>query len=85
MRDPLLKWIASSPLPCSTWRTWAATLGRFAMPSNWSNVSRAVVLRCAVQITVRPGFRRHSAKMMQAIRYVLPTCRGMLMQVVSAA
>jgi hypothetical protein len=64
---------------------WAATFGRFAMPSNWSNVSRAVVLRCAVQMTVRPGLSRHSAKMMQAIRYVLPTWRGMLMLVVSAA
>src|SRR5690349_15432410 len=62
-----------------------ATFGRFAIPSNCRNVSADVLLRCAVQMTLRPGSSRHSAKMMHAIRYVLPTWRGMLMTTVSEA
>ncbi|SKS02439.1 Uncharacterised protein [Mycobacteroides abscessus subsp. abscessus] len=68
IRDPLVNMIFSSPRARWTASMCGSTLGRAAIPANDSKVSAAVVFRCAVQITVKPGWIRHSAKMMHATR-----------------
>lgn len=78
MRDPLVKKTPHSSLFFGVFSMYGATFRRRVMPRIAWNVSAAVFVRCAVQITVSPGCNRHRANTRPAIMYVLPTCRGML-------
>src|SRR5688572_15219948 len=52
--------------------------GRRARPWSERNVLVAVLVRCAVHTTLRPGNRMHSTTSSAPTKYVLPTWRGML-------
>ena len=61
IRDPFLNRTACSPFVARTALTYAATLGlRLIDRIDW-NVSFAVLVLCAVQITVNPACNMHKA------------------------
>jgi hypothetical protein len=72
-RDPFRNTIDSSPAPETTRSTRGAIDFRPAIDFIDPNVSRAVLNRCAVHNTVKPGSIRHNAKQIDPIRYVFPT------------